>query len=107
MTYITYQIEVDEMKVNAIIDDMKNNGWIGAPIVVWDDTLVTGNHRYAACQEIDMEPETIELSEVFEEDGLNFEEEHAIAGYPCSSDNLAYFLSALSDEIINKYGIQF
>lgn len=106
-TYISYQQDIENDKVEEIVENMKTNGWQGMPIVVWGDTLITGNHRYAACEVLDLDPETITLEEIFEIDGLDFEEEHANADYPCSSDSLGYFLNVLSDETIEAYGIQF
>lgn len=106
--YISYQQDIDQDKVNEITTSLEQNGWQGSPIVVWGDTLMTGNHRYAACQALDIEPETITLEEVFEEDGLDFSECHEQAGHPTSNEihnsDMFYFLS---DEITAKYGIQF
>lgn len=104
--YISYQDGVDDNKVKAIAESIKVNGWVGAPMVVWGDFIITGNHRYAACQMVDYEPETITLEEVFEEDGLDFGAAHAAADF-CTPDwALDQLLMQLSDEIVEKYGIQ-
>lgn len=105
--YISYQQDIDQDKVNEIMASLEQNGWQGAPIVVWGDTLITGNHRYAACQALDTEPEIITLEEVFEEDGVDFSATHEECGYPTSSENYTDMFYYLSDEIIAKYGIQF
>ena len=105
--YMSFQRDIENDKVNEIIESIKNNGWQGAPIVVWGDVLITGNHRYAACVAIDADPEVITLEEVFEEDGINFDEAHAEANYPAAGEDLSELLNNLSDEIIAKYDIQF
>lgn len=106
--YISYQDYINEHKVEKIKASMEQNGWQGASIVVWGDTLITGNHRYAACNALDVEPETITLEEIFEEDGLNFDECHEKSGYPTANEIFSSdLLHFLSDEIIEKYGIQF
>jgi len=39
---------VDIDKVNTIAELIKNNGWIGAPILFIDSGLITGSHRIGA-----------------------------------------------------------
>ena len=41
---------VDMCKVQALAADMAANGWVGAPILTYYDTLLTGSHRLAALQ---------------------------------------------------------
>ena len=38
---------VDEEKVNAIAESMRKNGFVGCPILIWNDELMTGSHRMA------------------------------------------------------------
>lgn len=46
--------EVDESKVQALVESMLANGWQGAPILYVADTgLVTGSHRLAALQRLE------------------------------------------------------
>lgn len=40
--------DVDKNKVNEIVDAIKTNGWIGAPILYAGERLITGSHRQAA-----------------------------------------------------------
>jgi len=42
--------EVDLDKVEEIAKSIKTNGWVGSPILVSNDTLITGSHRLAALQ---------------------------------------------------------
>ncbi len=45
--------EVDREKVNALADSMIKDGWIGAPILVYGESLLTGSHRLAALHEVE------------------------------------------------------
>ena len=105
--YNSYQDYIDSDKVTEIANSIQNNGWQGSPIVVWGDTLITGNHRYAACKELGIDPETITLEEVFTEDGVDFDEAHDECGRPTADESLSELFYYLSDETIEKYGIQF
>lgn len=40
-----------------IVDSIKINGWQGRPLLAIDDQLLTGCHRYVACQILGTEPE--------------------------------------------------
>jgi len=50
--YYTPIHEVDQDYLSEIKESLLNNGWNGMPILVTDDNLVTGCHRYAALREI-------------------------------------------------------
>lgn len=39
---------VSDEKVDALVKSMLENGWVGAPVLVLDDILITGSHRQAA-----------------------------------------------------------
>jgi len=47
--------EVNEVKVNNLVQSILSNGWQGAPILFTNMGLVTGSHRLAALQYIDCE----------------------------------------------------
>jgi len=36
--------------LNDIIDSLRTNGWMGLPLLAINDQLLTGSHRYCACQ---------------------------------------------------------
>jgi len=97
--------------MRRLMESLEANGWVGAPLVVWEgEYLLTGSHRYAAAKELgwaDAEIPTIELADVFAEAGLDFEQLHAEYGYPTIDDHwaLVELLSELPDEIREKYGI--
>ncbi len=40
--------ETDESKVQELVASMKESGFIGCPMLVWGETLLTGSHRLAA-----------------------------------------------------------
>ena len=44
--------EVDENKVNEIAESIKANGFIGCPILVCGETLITGSHRLTALKQL-------------------------------------------------------
>jgi hypothetical protein len=46
---------VDDNKVNDLVQSILTNGWQGAPILYASIGLVTGSHRLAALQYIDRE----------------------------------------------------
>lgn len=49
---------VDEEKVVALANDIRENGWKGMPILFVPGSLITGSHRYAALRKIwEEEPE--------------------------------------------------
>ena len=44
--------EVDQDKVNEIAESIKTNGFIGCPILVCGETLITGSHRLTALKQL-------------------------------------------------------
>ena len=44
--------EVDEDKVQALMDSMRKNGFVGCPILVYGDEILTGSHRLVALQRL-------------------------------------------------------
>jgi hypothetical protein len=44
--------EVDENKVNEIAESIKANGFIGCPILICGESLITGSHRLTALQQL-------------------------------------------------------
>lgn len=44
--------EVDQNKVNEIKESIKANGFIGCPILVCGESLITGSHRLTALQQL-------------------------------------------------------
>lgn len=40
----------EEEKVNEIANSIKENGWVGAPILTYGNLLLTGSHRLAAIE---------------------------------------------------------
>lgn len=47
--------EVDENKINEIAESMKENGYVGCPILIFNDQLLTGSHRLAALKQLEDE----------------------------------------------------
>lgn len=46
--------EIDIEKVNKIAESIQKNGWVGCPILVFNDQLLTGSHRLAALKQLAM-----------------------------------------------------
>lgn len=99
----------DQAKVEALAASMRADGWVGAPVVVWDDAYqITGVHRAAAADLAGIEMETIDLSAVFAEDGADWfaavETYNAGDGSYWTTD-VEPMIEMLSAEIKAKYGI--
>lgn len=99
----------DAAKVEQIAASMRANGWQGAPVLVWEGYQLTGVHRTAAAELAGIDLETIELREVFAQDGADFDA--AIADYINYPYGDVYagitltILPHLSDTIKAEYGI--
>src|SRR5690606_41594782 len=69
MTMRPYHEVRDLEHMRRWMESLEANGWVGAPLVVWEgEYLLPGSHRYAAAKELgwaDAEIPTIELAEVF------------------------------------------
>ena len=65
MNYIKYhEIETDPAKnahLAKIIESISANGWQGLPLLANGEQLLTGCHRYTACQILDVEPEVHDM----------------------------------------------
>ena len=77
--------EVESAKVQDIKESIRTNGWVGAPILVHGESLLTGSHRLAALAalyEEDYEHEVFsqdiaaDVTEIVESSLLAFEEEN-------------------------------
>ena len=98
--------DVDADKVNDLADSMIENGWVGCPILVYGEELLTGSHRLAALREverryltgeIDEVPEVLtcdiaeDVTEIVEENIAKAEEENCFAP-EIEYDNLGWML---------------
>jgi hypothetical protein len=68
---IPYHNVEDTAKFDALVMSIKQDGWIGAPLVVHNGHLLNGSHRWAAACEIarddyQFELPVIELLDAFE-----------------------------------------
>lgn len=103
----------DTEKVQALVESLEQNGWQGAPLVLLEgEQLLTGVHRYEAAHRIlewqDSEIPMIDVSDVFAEDGLDFDvlyqeamEHYGYDWYKAIRD----ILPQLSAGTLKKYGI--
>jgi ParB-like chromosome segregation protein Spo0J len=44
--------EVDQNKVNEIAESIKANGYVGCPILICGESLITGSHRLTALKQL-------------------------------------------------------
>lgn len=98
----------DPAKVEALAASMAANGWVGAPIVTWfEDIQITGVHRQAAAAVAGIDPETIDLEDLFAEDGADYAEfcAEVEAGDGDLFNDLRCVVYYLSASIREKYGI--
>lgn len=90
--------ETDESKVEEIVESIRNNGWIGCPILVYGEQLLTGSHRLEALKSLDDEEFDLDsmecaedVTDIIEEAMSKFEEEN---GYlpDIQFDNIGWLL---------------
>jgi hypothetical protein len=56
-------------KVQELVESMLERGWIGCPILIYGESLITGSHRFAALQQIAHEhPDAAVLTQDIAED---------------------------------------
>ncbi len=73
--------EVDEKKVDELIENMLKEGWKGAPILYHNSLgLITGSHRMAALNKIEEMYDNDELTEEQDEtvEKIDSEQEYAL-----------------------------
>ena len=46
----------DNDHLDDIVNSLRTNGWIGLPLLAINDQLLTGSHRYCACQILGVNP---------------------------------------------------
>lgn len=117
MSYVPYHEVHDPEKFQqfvSILEQAMDEGkpWPFPPLVAWDEWLITGSHRYAAAEEVgwvyeDLPIDVVQLVDIFQEAGLDFDTLHAEYGSPTifDSDELISLLSELPVECRRKYGI--
>ena len=59
--------EVDDEKVEALMNSIRENGFVGCPILVYGDILLTGSHRLEALRRLAAEDSEYENEEVAED----------------------------------------
>ena len=61
--------KVSPDKVATLVESMLEHGWIGCPILIYGDSLITGSHRLAALHQIAHEhPDAEVLTQEIAED---------------------------------------
>ena len=104
----------NKAKVESIGASILESGWVGQPIVIVDGGwAITGSHRIDALSDIgsqlhhEFDVPTIELSDIFEENGLNLDEimanEDVAEPWAPGFENVLY---SLPSSVMDFYGIQ-
>ena len=90
--------DIDGEKVARIADSMRKNGFVGCPILVYNDQLLTGSHRQAALSMLAEEDADVydwdvaeDVTDIVEDAFARFEEEN---GYTPDMDfsNIGWML---------------
>lgn len=105
---IPYHPLEDRGKYDAITADMVRRGWHGTPLVRWGDNLLTGAHRSRAAASAGLhEVPTVNLPDVFREDGKDFQAYWRHFDQPSITNPgaVAQLVTQLSDRTRAKYGI--
>lgn len=80
--YMNLINDVEESKVNELMDSIKENGFVGCPILVYGDMLLTGSHRLEALKRINDEEDIYDMevaedvTDIVEENISKYEEEN-------------------------------
>lgn len=61
IAYLAPINDIDNSKVRALVESMLQHGWVGCPILIYGDSLLTGSHRLAALQLLAAEYEDAEV----------------------------------------------
>lgn len=102
MGYTPFHEVRDQDKLANLVASMEVHGWQGAPLVADGEQLVTGTHRYAAAQALEITAPVVDIRDIYPEwDAL-----HAEYGYP-TADEYEYTcaLAALPEALKAEYGI--
>jgi hypothetical protein len=55
----------DRAKFELLVSAMSADGWVGAPLVKFEECLLTGCHRYAAARHLGLQIPVVDLFDVF------------------------------------------
>ena len=110
MTLTPYHEVEDYAKLAALTESMERDGWVGYPLVAWDDNLITGAHRHAAYVAAYGDDANVpvvqiaDLAALVGEDFLALCEEEGCDGIDSAA--LVYVLDrCITDQQRNDYGI--
>lgn len=94
----------DAVKLAALVSDMTQRGWMGAPVVVLGDQALTGSHRIMAAIDADYVPiprvQVDALCETYGIDWVELRDEHGDDWYAAA----AALRDLLSQEVVEYLG---
>lgn len=102
----------DPEKYERLKKSIAADGWQGVPLIVHQDILLSGSHRYQAVKDLgwdDGDIPVMELWDVFREVGLNFYALHKRRGKPQVRNNAPwnnFMTEELHYEMRLKYGLK-
>lgn len=107
------QITSEGMDITRLVENMRNNGWVGGPILIdggYDDIL-DGNHRYAAAKHLGWADNDIPALDVYDwcdEFGFDLYEytddvERGSARYTMRLDDMLQYMPAEAFEAYNLF----
>lgn len=79
--------DVDNDKVKEIAESIKANGYVGCPILVFGESLLTGSHRKAALDLLDAEGYDDDTREKVHSEFAPCTEEEFLNGYLAISED--------------------
>lgn len=104
MGYIEPHSVNDYGKVESMKAEMEDNeSFCFDPIIVCRDYLIDGVHRQAAAEEAGFEPDTVELEDIFSEEGIEWDDD-------CEEDyrqgDMVALVERLPGYARDRYGIE-
>lgn len=102
MNYTPFHEVRDQEKLAELIASMGVNGWQGAALVADGEQLITGTHRYAAAQALELEVPVVDIRDIYPE----WEALHAEFGSPTADErDYTDALAELPEALRSEYGI--
>jgi hypothetical protein len=102
----------DQAKYEALVASMTARGWVGPPVVVVEreeaiPLAITGSHRLAAAEFVDIEAPTVEFRALFEAAGIDYDTtigEYLEGGFDLY-DAIVRVADKLPADITDHYGL--
>jgi hypothetical protein len=97
-TFNPYHEACDRAKFDELVKSMTANGWQGAPIVNLGGQLITGSHRFAACQEVGLNPLVVDILDIIDVEFDDLMGEYGLGSAEEALEDLPMFCELLRTE---------